>query len=617
MTITVPQNKSTDFVSGSQATLAVSFTSGISAGSIIAVAGSFSTAVSLSGVDDGKGDSFTTIFAPFTDGSTGSTNFFGVFLAPTTGATTITATYSGNATFGDLFIWEIAGLTNPTVDTAKVRTLTANGSTFASGSTGTLSASAAALITYAVSAQGIASFNTPWTLDSITAHTASGGAHEVVAANTAQTSTGSNTVSAIDVVYVVPFYSGAASAPFQPSDFPNPKPRPVPQENRGFIVDLNPALVGGGVKPFLQSDWPNPRGYVSYPENRTFTRPGNALIGGGVKPFAQTDWPNPKAYPRPTENRTFLFEGNALLLGIGAVQAPFRQLDWPNPRAYPVPQENRGFVQDLNPALYGGGLAPFAQTDWPNPKGYPVPQENRGFVKPLDLELVGGGVAPFTPYDWPNPKPRIVPAENRGLAWRNIAILAPAAVQAPFYQTDWPNPRGYPYPIGNRGFVSQVFNLPAPPVPPVVVVGGRVRVKSKKLWRTLPNGLRVQADDATYQTLLARYEGARKQKSVDEIVAALEPKPETVAPPVPVVAPPLPQAPEPQPVPFDAAHNLLEQRLAYQRALIAQEDHLILQLITGDQRPVHAAHIDDDDAVIIRLLLGDHPARRAPHSGDE
>jgi hypothetical protein len=194
-----------DFTSSS-ASLAVSFSSGTTAGSIILVVGAFdlnTTSVTLSGggtvTDSGKGIVTTTA-------GTGCKSFIKAFFSPTAGTTTITATYSGtNPTFGDLYIYEIGGLTNATFD--KVVQASGNSATPSSGSTGTLSSATEAAIAYGCTGANFTTAGSGWsTGQGSTVGTNGGdglstigsiGEHQVISATTAisGTATGSGSIS--------------------------------------------------------------------------------------------------------------------------------------------------------------------------------------------------------------------------------------------------------------------------------------------------------------------------------------------------------------------------------------------------------------------------------------
>src|SRR5258708_3539157 len=150
MPITFPQTNNGGFGTAGSS-LAVSFASGIAAGSVIVAAGSCQGLPAGITLADGHGDPVTFGIPLTVDGTIGSLYFLPAFLTPTTAAQTITATYTGGANpgFGDMFIGKVAGLLSPVFDKA----IQAASNTVAvdSGSTGSLSASAEAAVGYAFS----------------------------------------------------------------------------------------------------------------------------------------------------------------------------------------------------------------------------------------------------------------------------------------------------------------------------------------------------------------------------------------------------------------------------------------------------------------------------------
>src|SRR5258705_225801 len=164
------------------------------AGSMIAVAGSFdsvTTGVTLTCLGAAGGTVTDSGQGLITDATGGWKSFIKTFFAPAAGVTTVRATYSGtNPTFGDIFIWEIAGISNPVFD--KVAT---NSGTTASpadgGATGTLSASSEAAIGYGVSSTiAYTAAGTGWTSDGISTGTSSLGEHQILSSNASINGTG-------------------------------------------------------------------------------------------------------------------------------------------------------------------------------------------------------------------------------------------------------------------------------------------------------------------------------------------------------------------------------------------------------------------------------------------
>lgn len=178
MAISFPQVNKGNFVASS-ASFAVSLASGVAAGSIMVAAGSFDAGATSATFANDKGDSPTTVITIQSPG--GVTSFKGwcvAFLTATAGAKTVTATYTGtNPTFGDMYVWEIAGLNFPVVD----RTAIAGADTItATAQTGFLSTPQQAAIAFSCSGNSstlITGRN--WTDDGQTAQTGSDGDHFV------------------------------------------------------------------------------------------------------------------------------------------------------------------------------------------------------------------------------------------------------------------------------------------------------------------------------------------------------------------------------------------------------------------------------------------------------
>jgi hypothetical protein len=133
-----------------QASLTVNITA-MTAGSFLAMAGEFDDAAGVStniSVKDSGNVAASIIINP-TDAPGIPARYWCAYIpVPTAGATSVTITYSGgnNPAYGDLFIWEIAGIANPIVD--KTSSATGTGLNADSGPTGTLSDSAEAAIAY-------------------------------------------------------------------------------------------------------------------------------------------------------------------------------------------------------------------------------------------------------------------------------------------------------------------------------------------------------------------------------------------------------------------------------------------------------------------------------------
>jgi hypothetical protein len=163
------------------------FSSGVTAGSFIVVGVQANQALTGITISDGSGDTVTILDALFTNANTTSKSLLAAFFAPTAGVTAVTATFSGTQpTFGDIFIWEFGGLTNPIVDI--IKRATGSSSTPDSGSSGTLNSADEAAIGYLISANAVTAAGAGWSTvagDGIVTPTNSLGEHRTVAATTA------------------------------------------------------------------------------------------------------------------------------------------------------------------------------------------------------------------------------------------------------------------------------------------------------------------------------------------------------------------------------------------------------------------------------------------------
>lgn len=181
MAITVPQINKGDFIAA-VASLSVSLTSGISAGSIMVTAGSYNSTSSTSPtIANDKGDLLTTIIPPQTLSiAPAFIAYMACFLAPTTGAKTVTITYAGtNPSFGDQYVWEVAGLNFPKVDRSAIL---AGNSVTAYSQVGFLSTPQQAAIAYSCSGNSSSLITTRnWTGDGQTTNTGSDGDHYIAA----------------------------------------------------------------------------------------------------------------------------------------------------------------------------------------------------------------------------------------------------------------------------------------------------------------------------------------------------------------------------------------------------------------------------------------------------
>jgi hypothetical protein len=195
----------------------VSFTNPIAAGSFIGVATAIDTGVATFAISDGHGDTFTnSVLGVVTNGAIGARMQVGAFLAPASGAQTVTITPNVNFAFCEIIVWEIAGVTSPVIDkavTAAQSGTAGGGFTPSSGTTGTLSAASEAAIGYGVLDQD--SFGTSgagWTLDAITAFSDLA-EHQIISSTTAIAATGTTTGGGTinTQMFCVTFMAGGAS----------------------------------------------------------------------------------------------------------------------------------------------------------------------------------------------------------------------------------------------------------------------------------------------------------------------------------------------------------------------------------------------------------------------
>lgn len=140
-------------------TVTATFASGISAGSIIAVASAWNGNTVTGTITDGSSDTVTDSGAGvLTDGNNNRTQVQ-AFLAPTAGTTTVTLTTNSVSAFSNVTVWEIAGYTGSvTFD----QVATANGLNSNTTTTGALAQANEVGITYASNS------NTSFTPSSLT-----------------------------------------------------------------------------------------------------------------------------------------------------------------------------------------------------------------------------------------------------------------------------------------------------------------------------------------------------------------------------------------------------------------------------------------------------------------
>jgi hypothetical protein len=200
-----------------QSSLAVSFNSGTLARSIIVVAGLIQFNGKTVNLSDGHGDGVTDsgqglVFDPNVGGS-GSFSFVQAFFKPTAGTTTITATYGGpsSPSFGDLYLWEIAGYQNAAFDQVAQAQQT-NVSSSSSGATGTLAQPVEAAMAYCAIQGSVTGVGGGWTFgqgstvgsnagDGIQATTADGGEHQVTSTTAPITGTFSTSAAASTITW--------------------------------------------------------------------------------------------------------------------------------------------------------------------------------------------------------------------------------------------------------------------------------------------------------------------------------------------------------------------------------------------------------------------------------
>lgn len=201
--------------STSSASLAVSFSSNVTVGNFVIVAGAFdAAATSVTVTIDGSGGSATDSgVGIINDGSSGLKSFVQAFFVPTGTSKTVTATYSGtNPGFGDLYIWEVSGLSNATFD--KVAQASAGAAD--SGSTGVLSSATEAAVGYGCTSGGFSAPGIGWTTgqgstvgtnagDGVSSFTGSIGEHRVLSATTAINGTATG---AVGTMWCATFMSG-------------------------------------------------------------------------------------------------------------------------------------------------------------------------------------------------------------------------------------------------------------------------------------------------------------------------------------------------------------------------------------------------------------------------
>lgn len=145
-------------------TVNISFGATIAAGSVIVVIGSFTSNASTLTVSDNTSDANTDSGLGIVLNSTlGQRIFSKAFLTPSASAQTVTLTWNAAPAFYGIFIYEVAGLSAPVVYDKAVHA-TGSGTTFDSGTTGTLASSDEAGIGLGVCAGGPTAPGTGWSV---------------------------------------------------------------------------------------------------------------------------------------------------------------------------------------------------------------------------------------------------------------------------------------------------------------------------------------------------------------------------------------------------------------------------------------------------------------------
>jgi len=205
-----------DFTSA-RGSFSVSLSSGTTSGNFVAVAGSFDRVATSVTVSNG-GDAVTDSGLGTNDNTSVGKSFIVAFLNCVVGRTTFTATYSGtNPTFGDLYVWEISGLSNAVFD--KKAVAQGSAATGDSGSTGTLSSPVEAGIAFGCTSGQFNSAGAGWTIgqgstvgtntgDGITTTTKSIGEHRIISAATTAINGTGGLVSGNWTMWVATFMAG-------------------------------------------------------------------------------------------------------------------------------------------------------------------------------------------------------------------------------------------------------------------------------------------------------------------------------------------------------------------------------------------------------------------------
>jgi hypothetical protein len=192
-------------------TVTATFGSATLAGSVIVVAAN-ANGLSTLVLSDSASNAYTDSGLGLVTGSV-SQYRIGAFLAPSTGVTTVTATFTGGPSFTEVVAWEVTGMTGPSFD-QKIHGSGSSASA-SSGATGTLASATEIGLAYILATAGVANSGqgASWTDDSPSGGTSNGNdmQHIVVSSTapiTATETVGNATWDAI----LVTLQSGGAAA---------------------------------------------------------------------------------------------------------------------------------------------------------------------------------------------------------------------------------------------------------------------------------------------------------------------------------------------------------------------------------------------------------------------
>lgn len=191
----------------------------------------------------------------------------------------------------------------------------------------------------------------------------------------------------------------AAIAPFNQTDWPQPRARAVAQaEQAQNFLPLRAEVVA--LSPFAQLDWPASPKRIAVA--RVVPEQAQNLFGTvlapAVQPFAQTDWPS---FPRASSRQLELVQQPFVLTQPAEVVTPFTQLDWPVPVRVKIRAHEQ--VQQLLPLIQPAAQAPFAQLDWSVARAVDVPLAFESLNLLTTTLAPAPVVLPFSQLDWPTP----------------------------------------------------------------------------------------------------------------------------------------------------------------------------------------------------------------------